>query len=158
MRMKLAVALAAFLVASPAAAREDFPNEVRNHLGLAYAPPCSLCHAKGNTGSGTVVTPFGWSMRGAGIDVEDATTVGKALDALKATNADSDGDGVTDIAELTAGTDPNTAGKVPIPNGEEPGYGCGGKAPDPNQREEGSLAPIALVWLFRRLLQRGGRS
>lgn len=156
--LKLAAFSTALLVAATASAQEEYPNEVRNHLGLNYSPPCSLCHAKGNTGSGTVVTPFGWAIRGRGAVADDRKTIDTALDSLKAANADSDGDHVTDIAELMAGTDPNTAGSVPLPNGEEPGYGCGGSAPDPNPRGA-AIPPIVVValWLARRS-KRGGRS
>lgn len=139
---------ALLLVASPAAAMEGYPLEVRDHLSLGYAPPCSLCHAKGNPGGGTVVTPFGWSMRARGLVVEDNDSVHKALDSLKADNVDSDGDGQSDIAELSASTDPNSSGPVPFPNGEQPGYGCGGHAPDPNERGEGAIPPLAIAALY----------
>lgn len=144
----LAVVAALLFAAAPAAAQGDFPALMRNHLNLDYAPPCSVCHAKGNTGSGTVVTPFGWSMRAHGLEADAPDSVGTALDALAAAKVDSDGDGISDVDELVAGTDPNVAGRVPLPNGEQTGYGCGGTAPNPNARGEGSFAPLAVVMFF----------
>lgn len=154
----MAVVLLGLSTAAPAAAQDEFPGLVKEHLTLGYAPPCSVCHAKGNTGSGTVVTPFGWSMRGRGLEADDPKSVGIALDALKNAKTDSDGDHVSDVDELVAGTDPNVAGSVPLPNGEQTGYGCGGSAPDPNRRGEGSFAPLAVAMIFclRRMMRRGG--
>lgn len=154
-----ALSVAIMLGVSPSRAQDPYPNEIKDHLALTYAPPCGLCHAKGNTGSGTVVTPFGWAMRGHGLVADDKKTVGTALDSLKAANADSDGDGVSDIAELQAGTDPNNAGAVPLTNGEQPGYGCGGTAPDPNRRGEGVFPPAAVVLLYvlRRITRRAAQ-
>lgn len=158
--MGLTVVAGLLFLVSPAAAQEEFPRLVKEHLVLDYAPPCSVCHAKGNTGSGTVVTPFGWSMRGRGLEADAPNTVASALDALKTAKTDSDGDGTPDVSELIAGTDPNVAGRVPLPNGEQTGYGCGGTAPDPNSRSQGDLAPLAIVAYFvmRRLGRTQGRS
>jgi hypothetical protein len=126
-----ALALGLLLVANAAEAQEDYPSVVQNHLSLGTTPPCSLCHAKGNTGVGTVVTPFAWSMRSKGLVVDDPDSVVRALDALKAAHTDSDGDGVSDIDELIAGTDPNTAARVPIRPADDPTYGCGGNSISP---------------------------
>jgi hypothetical protein len=137
------LAVAVLLTGRSAHAQGDYPGEVEDYLKLSYAPPCSLCHEKGNTGSGTVVTSFGWSMRGKGLVVDDPSSIDRALDALRAAKTDSDGDGVPDVDELVAGTDPNSAASVRIPDGKDPGYGCGGEAPDPNRRGEGFMIPVA---------------
>lgn len=152
------VLVASLFVDHAARAQPDYPLEIKDHLSLSYAPPCSLCHAKGNTGSATVITPFGWSMRARGLVVENDGSVDKALDDLKSRHTDSDGDGVGDIDELVAGTDPNTAGPVKIPNGKEPGYGCGGSAPDPNNPSDSILFPLPVaLGLLAKLRRRGTR-
>lgn len=145
----LALVAAVLLVPTSARAEQQYPTVMQDHLALKYPPPCSVCHEKGNTGSATVITPFGWSMRGRGLVVEDPRSVTQALDALRDAHTDSDGDGVGDVDELVASSDPNSAGSIPIPNGEEPGYGCGGEAPNPSRRREGfAPLPLAVAALF----------
>jgi hypothetical protein len=106
------------LVALPrqALATPTFPEVIAQHLGLATAPDCTLCH-NGTPGTGTVTTPFGKAMRSRGVHAYDEDSVVTALDALAAEKTDSDGDGVPDIDELKAGTSPN-GGSI------TPEYGC----------------------------------
>jgi hypothetical protein len=142
-------------LASTAEAQPEYPSAIEQHLGLGYTVPCSVCHDKGNTGSGTVTTPFGWAMRGQGLVADDPSSVNAALDALKSAKTDSDGDGADDIAELVAGTDPNSAGSVPFPNGTQPGYGCGGTAPTGHRGA--AILPLPLLVLAARALRRRWR-
>ena len=109
------------LVGGLAHASSIFPPEIRAHLSLSYTPDCSLCHSNGQTGFGTVNTPFGKSMRARGLVAQNLQSLDTALDALAAEKTDSDGDGVPDIDELKAGTDPNVAGGGNYP---PPSYGC----------------------------------
>ena len=53
----------------------------------------------------------------------DEAALKSALAAMESEKVDSDGDGVTDIAELKAGTDPNV-GKAGTPAPLRPEYGC----------------------------------
>lgn len=104
----LRTALLSLCLALPAAASSPFPDAIKAHLSLAKAPPtsCALCHTNGVTGTGTVNTPFGTSLRAKGAVADDQAKLFAALDALGTT--DSDGDGTDDLTELRASRDPNT--------------------------------------------------
>ncbi|PZR07528.1 MAG: hypothetical protein DI536_27020 [Archangium gephyra] len=96
----------------------NFPAKVATASGGA-APACALCHAGGVTGRGTVTTPFGAAMRQRGLLANDDASFDTAWSAM--TGVDSDLDGVADVQELAAGTDPNGAqgGGIAAPE-----YGC----------------------------------
>ena len=142
------VLLAATVLASGLAhASSSFPPEIRSHLGLSYTPDCSLCHANGQTGFGTVTTPFGTSMRSRGLVAQNLSSLDTALDALAAEQKDSDGDGVGDIDELKAGSDPNVAGGGSFP---PPTYGCFDVSGQPG-------SPLALLPVLLALLLLGVR-
>jgi MYXO-CTERM domain-containing protein len=113
------------LGAGSALASPSYPTDLQDHLKIANAPSCTLCHTTPSGGVGTAHQPFGDSIYGAGCRLEDVPTLLAALDTLKTNKTDSDGDGVTDIDELIAGTDPNVAdaGAPPV----DPvlyGFGC----------------------------------
>lgn len=110
------ISLALALVSAPAFATSIYPDGIKSHLGLSAivvpaAPHCTLCHTNGSAGGPTVNTPFGTSMRQAGglVGGGNTTKLNAALDALATAKTDSDGDGVSDIDELKAGTDPNVS-------------------------------------------------
>lgn len=114
-------------VSLPAFATAEFPGAIQTHLSLAAPPPqsCALCHTNGITGAGTVNTPIGRAMRMNGLLANDTASLIASLDALETAVTDSDGDGVGDVAELRAGTNPNVA-SAPADGGT--GGGAGGGA------------------------------
>jgi len=97
------------LASAPVWASAQFPTTIKTKYSLAAEPPCAICHTNGITGIGTVNTPFGTAMRMHGLVAGSDASLNTALDAMAAAGVDSDGDGVTDVDELKAGTDPNVA-------------------------------------------------
>jgi uncharacterized protein (TIGR03382 family) len=105
-------------VAAPDQARasEDFPPTIRQTLGLAGDPPCTICHATDEGEDGTVVRPFGISMMRLGVTGDSETQkLVAALDAAAGQQLDSDLDGIPDLTELRDGSDPNDGVDLPIP-------------------------------------------
>lgn len=132
--------------ATAAWATPTFPSRVQSELGLSTTPACELCH-QGATAVGTVVTPFGKSMLARGLVLYDEATLVRALTRLEADNVDSDGDGVSDIAELEAGQDPNrndsgTGVEDVLP---DPRYGCGAEVVGGP-----AMGLLGALWLARR--------
>lgn len=143
--------------APPAAATPTFPARIAAELELANAPQCSLCH-EGATQKGTVITPFGTSMRSRGLVAYDEASLANALLALEGEGTDSDGDGVGDIEELRQEADPNVGegGEAAI----IPEYGCsaglrGGSAS--SWGTSGAAFLLSLVALARRISMRRGQ-
>ncbi len=124
--------------AGTAAATAELPAAIASTLGTTRVPPCAVCHFNGVTGAGTVTTAFGKSMRSRGLRPNDVASLNAALDRMAADRVDSDGDGVTDVDELKAGTDPNGGGA----GFEPPVYGCGSASPAASPPP---LAPAALA-------------
>jgi len=118
-----ALAALAFAVslAPHAAASVTFPGQLQQRLGLAQIPygplGCQLCHKDDVGGYQTAIKPFGRAMLTAGTMGGSVPSMLSALSTLEQTGTDSDRDGVPDIAELQAGTDPNVAEVV---DGEPP--------------------------------------
>ncbi|HWZ89239.1 MAG TPA: thrombospondin type 3 repeat-containing protein, partial [Polyangiaceae bacterium] len=133
---------------SLARAKSEFPSEIKNSYGLTYDVPCSVCHIKGNVGSATPITPFALSLRARGLTGNNQS-LSSALSKLESDGVDSDGDGVSDVEELKAGTDPNSSANASIVNDQDPGYGCGGTAPR-GRSAPGMAGVLALGWLALR--------
>jgi hypothetical protein len=146
--LALAVAVTAGW-ASEAQAKDEFPSEIANDVaGVNYQVPCAVCHIKGNTGASTPITPFALSLRDRGLS-GDRASLSTALSRLATDGTDSDGDGVGDIDELKAGTDPNSSANADIATVQAPGYGCGGTAPHGGGGPAAAGA-AALGWLLVR--------
>jgi hypothetical protein len=113
------VALLLLLASAPARATPNFPGAIAQDLG-APTPQCSICHAGGVTGRGTVTTLFGQAMLARGLVANDTASLQTALDKMRADKVDSNGNGILDVDELIAGSDPNATSDHPT----TPTYGC----------------------------------
>jgi hypothetical protein len=95
-------------------------------------------------------------MKARGLRANDAASLTTALNQLVTDQVDSDHDGVTDVEELTVGSDPNLAaatsdgGPPSGPMLPPPSYGCSGSG--------GGVMPLA-VWAiaWAGFLSFGGR-
>lgn len=133
------VALAA---AVPAHSSSDFPSAMKAHLSASASPACTVCHETNAGGFGTIDKAFGQAMQDALLVAGDVDSLNTALDTLQTDGTDSDGDGTTDVDELTAGEDPNVAGAAG--GGGDAlkyGFGCGAS---------GAPFLIVLLTLLRR--------
>ncbi len=108
LRVFLAALALLATVPSTAEGAPEFPRRIASTLDLNYEPPCSICHVNGQTGDGTPIELFAWSMRARGL-TGDTGSLTPALMADEADRVDSDGDGITDSNELKNGTDVNSA-------------------------------------------------
>ncbi len=102
-------------------ASPEYPFAIENYLGSVHTYDCALCHASATCGCPTVVTPFGLSLVAFGAKGRDIGSLNDALDASRAREWDSDGDGLSDVSELLLGSDPNTAALDGV---SPPRHGC----------------------------------
>ena len=152
--------LATFALSTQAAhASTTFPEALRKKLVLAEiagpAPGCRLCHQTDAGGLKTATKPFSRSLQAAGVAGANVPSLLAGLDALEADGTDSDRDGVSDVDELVAGTDPNVAvtsdgapiaEQVPLPE-----TGCAlSVAPSPSSVWTALAAALSLGLVARR--------
>lgn len=138
-----------------ASASPFYPRLLRELAGAAEPPPCIVCHESPAGGFGTATKPFALYLRSRGLKAGDEAALRGAFAAAAGERHDSDGDGVLDVDELKAGTDPNAGGAGPPP----PEYGCGGnvvaRRADSDALEGGVvLAAFAFATLLRRRRRR----
>jgi hypothetical protein len=120
-----ALALLVLTLASRALASEPYPDTIRDHLMLAQAPTCIICHETLIGGLMTVNKPFGRALQQKyGLRFLDVPGLRDALTRMQREGHDSDGDGTSDIAELLQGQDPNSPGEGGVIVTDEPRYGC----------------------------------
>lgn len=99
--------LLGFGATSAASASPDYPAVLQEDLALSCQPSCLLCHTKQVGGFGTANTPFGAALRRVSLECCEEEQLAPALEKLTSSMVDSDQDGVPDVSELRAGTDPN---------------------------------------------------
>ncbi len=140
--------LVAVLAGASAGATPTYPATIATDLKLAKQPPqqCALCHKNNNQVASAVITPFALSMKARGLVEYNEASLQAALTKLQADAVDSDHDGVTDIAELMSGDDPNGT-TVGLP---QPRYGCGA------QVVPGLMAALAMFAVSQLLRRRVG--
>lgn len=120
----LSFASGILLLAPSARASEPFPETMQTQLGLAEKPLCTVCHLTLIGGPKTVTRPFGMTLMSKyGVTLLNVQGLRNALTQMTANKDDSDKDGVDDITELKAGTDPNVGEGGP-PADEGPQFGC----------------------------------
>jgi hypothetical protein len=144
--------LAGFVIASSpvaALATPGFPGTIRSHLGLDYQPPCTLCHRSAQ-GGGPVVTLFGGSLLARGLQAGNDSSLQSALDRLVGDGVDSDGDGVQDVDELLAGTDPSSASAASIADKPTVSHGCVGRIAPTGSLTGSAIAGVATFILLMR--------
>ena len=147
------------LASAPAVAlaTPGFPGTIRAHLGLSYQPPCTLCH-RSVQGGGPVVTLFGASLLERGLQAGSDSSLTSALDRLVSDGVDSDGDGVEDVDELLAGTDPSSASASRIADKPTLSHGCVGRiAPTGSVGWPALVGVATFVLLVRRSRRRRGK-
>lgn len=144
------LAAAGFVLATawavPATATPTFPDVIKEDLQLADSPDCTLCH-EGTPKIGSVTTPFGAHMMERNLVAYDEDSLRTALKAVDGEKSDVDADGVPDIDELKAGTDPNGAGTDG--SSDTPKYGCNNVSGAPPSAGAWLAFGLALVGLRR---------
>lgn len=141
-------------VSLPARASEPFPAHLAEKYEMPCVPACTLCHLTSDGGARNFREGFVVSLldvqRETGLTIEGgvATSLDPLLAVIESRAIDQDKDGIPDIDELGAGTDPGGAGMLC----DVPKYGCGASsasssvAPS-NPTRFGALALAASVML-----------
>lgn len=148
------------LAAAPASASETYPPDLKKQLMLAEEPGtppgCQLCHKDDEGGVGNVDKPFGRSLMREGAVGASIPSLRAALKALDETAWDSDGDGVGDIDELRAVTDPNVGadGTVNDPYADIPLPETGCSLARGNRGSLASGLGLAAAWALLLLRRR----
>jgi hypothetical protein len=147
-----AAALQTLTWVGAATASPTFPPVIKQFVGSAMAPPCTICHNNPSGGTGTATTTFAMYMRSRGLMPLDLNSLTRALMAAQAEMHISNSVGITDFDALRAGEDPNNPKGVAT--GETPpSFGCGAHiAPssDPGIGKAMLLVGAAAIGISRR--------
>ena len=116
--------LGVLLVASSARAEPTFPAAIQTAADIPCEPPCTLCHTTSPGTAQTATKAFAFTLLSYQLMPGHPESMAAAIAMLSADQHDTDGDGVSDVKELAAGTDPSN----PRPGSElcGPLYGCAG--------------------------------
>lgn len=147
------LALSAFvLYAQAAAARPEYPLEIKDTLQLDCAPTCLMCHTTMD-GGGDNLNNYGTQN---GIGIVNGIPAFYAVDGpASMRNTDMDKEGVMDRDEIIANTDPGSIEPVGICS--DAVYGCGAQvAPGRTAPTSawGLVAALGVAALLLRQLRR----
>jgi len=131
---------AACSAAASARALPEFPQELQDATDAPCSPHCNICHRDDYAGGGTVDQPFAISMERIGGLGHD---VARAVERLRQNDVDSDGDGTSDIEEISRGDDPNTAYDAGICG---PMVGCAAVSPSATGTQTTWCVGLAILW------------
>jgi hypothetical protein len=170
----LGVALGLLVLPGKAHALEVFPGIIQKKYTLNCPPPCTLCHTSPSGGSETAVQPFVLNLLSFPVSVSE-DTLPQLLDGLKNSpcpnttdpgckpdamtglctgTCDANGDGTSDIDQLSHGVDPNTGEKLFCVT-----YGCcAGEHIEPEGRSFDGTAALAALGTLIVLASRWRRS
>jgi MYXO-CTERM domain-containing protein len=150
----LSVVCALWAMPLRASASPNFPAVLSDELSLGCEPSCLLCHTKLEGGFATANTPFGVSVRKAGLLCCEDSQITDVLAMLSAQRTDSDEDGQPDVDELAALSDPNAAEDelacTEPPPAKANDSGCQAGLAGNGPRGLGGLAVLMLLGLLRR--------
>ncbi len=147
--------LGLLLTCIPCHAHNTYPQQLADELNMPCVPQCTICHRDNLGGFSTVVEPFGIAMQKEGLTFFPPT-LEPAVKKLETDMVDSDGDGVSDILELSAGQDPN--GSIDLCAIKSPQYGCGAHiAQPPSPDHSGAIAALFMASVLGASAQRHAR-
>ena len=103
-----------------------YPPELQTILGLSSPPQCTICHATLAGGYGTLTRNFGPYIKSVGAEGVSTSSLDSAMTTDEQQMHVSNDAGITDIAALMAGEDPNDPLSATGSSGPpQPAFGCG---------------------------------
>jgi MYXO-CTERM domain-containing protein len=152
--------LVAIFLPRIASASDIFATTIQTNLALGSRPPCVTCHDTEVGGANTANQPVGRKVRAYGLIGGDTETLAAILGKMRDAKDDSDIDGVSDIDEIKAGTNPNINDFTGEPPEDYPPpvYGCHAGPASADHPRQGNWAAVAAVALgFFWLRSRAGQ-